>query len=180
LIIAIGSKSKMKESAVEKILKQFIKSNIKIVSYPAKSLMSETPFGIETKKGAQNRAKETKIKIKGADYYIGLESGLVKRYGDLYEEAWCCLIDKNNKIFYGYSSGLKIPKFILDKMKQLNKPHYNVMTIIEKSYKIKRGDTWGTYSGFLISRKVSLEEALRNALIQAFADEKSFYTRNIK
>lgn len=172
----VGSKSEMKIDAARRVVKQFAKnSNVRFDSHNSKSLMSDTPWDKETKLGAKNRALHAKREMRNADYYIGLESGLIKRYGEIYEEAWCCIIDRQNKKFYGYSSGLRVPDFILKKMKDLNEPHYSVMAIIEKSYKIKRGDTWGTYSSFVISRKVSLEEALRNVLIQIFVTDKSFY-----
>jgi len=55
--------------------------------------------------------------------------------------------------------------------------HSEVMTLIEEEYGKLPNDTWGTYSGGLILREVSLEEALRNAVIQIVAPEQSFYRK---
>lgn len=99
----------------------------------------------------------------------------MERYGHIYEEAWSCLVTKDGKEFFGYSSGLKVPDYILKKMNDLKIEHCMVMEMIEKEFSNLPNDTWGTYSGGLVIRKVSFEEAIRNALIQTLPHEKSFY-----
>lgn len=179
MIVTIGTTNKMKVMAVKKILRKFSnKDNIEIVTQQSKSLVSETPWGEETFIGARNRAINAKSELQASDYYVGLESGLVERYKGVYEEAWCCVISKEAKEFYGYSSGLRIPEYVLKKMDALKLPHYKIMELIQKEDKLKKGDTWGNYSANLISRKVSLEEATRNAFIQVFAPNDSTYMKN--
>ncbi len=102
---------------------------------------------------------------------------LVTRYGDTFEESWACVIVKT-KVFYGYSSGLLIPKYVLNRMKQDALEHGPAMnTIRTELNQHDDRDTWGTYSAKLITRDVSLAEALRNALIQVFAPEESLYRK---
>lgn len=57
--------------------------------------------------------------------------------------------------------------------------HCDVMTIIEKEFGNLPNDTWSTYSGGVIIREISLEEAIRNSLIQIVSPDKSFYNKNI-
>ena len=107
----------------------------------------------------------------------GARTTLVERYGHIYEEAWSCVLVKNGKECFGYSSGLKVPDYILKKMDELKIEHCKAMEIIEKEFGNLPNDTWGTYSGGLIMREISLEESLRNAIIQTLPHEKSFYNK---
>jgi hypothetical protein len=63
-------------------------------------------------------------------------------------------------------------------MNELQLPHNETMTILEKEHNLPDADTWGTYSGNKLLREISLEESLRNALIQIFATDKSFYKKS--
>lgn len=174
----VGSLSKRKIDIAEKIIKQFFTNEkISIKSFGAKSQMPDTPWDKQTFDGARNRALDSKNNLAERDYYIGLESGLVKRYGHIYEEAWAVVISSNGQEYNGYSSGLKVPDFILKKMDRLKMEHSDVMTIIEKEYGKLSNDTWGTYSGGVIQREISLEEALRNSLIQITCPDTGFYKK---
>ncbi|MEK7647480.1 MAG: inosine/xanthosine triphosphatase [Patescibacteria group bacterium] len=173
--IVVGSASKRKISIVEKIAQQIFKDAvIDVVGYAAKSGVPDTPYGRETFEGAKNRVLDAQIKMLGADCYVGLESGLVERYTHVFEEAWCVLLLQGRE-YYGYSSGLKVPDCILKKMDELGKPHSEVMRLIEEQHDKTSNDTWGTYSGGLIVREVSLGEAVRNAFIQGVESENSLF-----
>lgn len=176
--IVIGSTSNRKIKIVDKIFKQIFKCEFSIISNQAKSNVPETPYDKQTFDGSRNRALDSKKNIPDADFYVGLESGLIERYGHIYEEAWTTIINKTGDEFYGYSSGLKVPDYIINKMNSLKLEHCNVMTIIEKEFGNLPNDTWGTYSGGLILREISLEESLRNAIIQTIPSKKSFYIKN--
>ena len=177
MIIAIGTTSKRKISVLNSILKKLLPNEeIKIISYSANSSVSTTPLNDETLLGAKNRALDTKRNVKKADYYIGLESGLVKRHGNLYEEAWCHIATNKNQEYSSYSSGLRVPDEIIKRMKKDNKKHWEVMLDLnEERGESDEGDTWGTYSGRSLARDISLEEALRNSLVQIFRSDKSLY-----
>lgn len=175
--IITGSASKRKIDITEKVVKQlFNDTTIEVTGYASVSGVPETPYDKETFDGARNRALDAQGNVPDADCYIGLESGLIERYGHIFEEAWCVVLF-DNKEYYGYSSGLKVPDFILEKMDTLGRPHSEVMHLIEQEYNKTPSDTWGTYSGAAILREVSLEEALRNALIQVTAPEDSLYKK---
>jgi len=175
--IIIGSGSERKIKMAQKVASQLFLEAVTVIGYPAKSGVSDTPWDQDTCRGAKNRALDVQKHQPGAQYYLGLESGLIERYGHIYEEAWAAVIDQDGKEFYGYSSGLKVPDFILKKMDDLKMEHCDVMTIIERDFadSTTLNETWGNYSGGAILREISLEEALRNALIQVTAPDHSFY-----
>jgi non-canonical (house-cleaning) NTP pyrophosphatase len=112
---AVGSTSERKINTVKKILKEQLSGQYEVLGFAAKSGVPETPWDKETHDGARNRALATKQSIDDTDYCIGLESGLIERYGNVYEEAWCCIVSKDGNEFYGFSSGLKVPDYILKK-----------------------------------------------------------------
>src|SRR5258708_13136037 len=175
--IAIGSINQRKISSTKKIFKEILCNiNSKIVSFPVKSNVPETPWNKQIKTGARNRAKNIYTQFQDCDYAIGIESGLVDRYEEIYEESWACIITKEKKEYFGYSSGLKIPNFILSKMNTNNKEHWEIMDMLDhQEGRGNNDDTWGTYSAKVIVRDISLQESLRNALIQIHAPKESYY-----
>lgn len=174
----IGSMSERKINTARQTINGVYSEEFEIVGFAAKSNVPETPWDRETFDGAKNRAFACREKFPDADFCIGMESGLVERYGHVYEEAWSCILDPQENEYYGFSSGLKVPDFILTKMKNDNIEHNQAMFILEQEHNLKDADTWGSYSGDLILREVSLQESLRNALIQIFAPDKSFYKKS--
>lgn len=174
----IGSASRRKIEVAEKVIRQlFDKEEVVVEGYASASQVSDTPYDKQAYDGARNRATDAKVHITDGQFFIGLESGLIERYGHIFEEAWAVVITQDGKEFYGYSSGLKVPDYILKKMGELKMEHSDVMTIVEEEFGKLPNDTWGTYSGGMIIREVSLEEAIRNALIQVVAPEGSFYKK---
>lgn len=174
----IGSTSGRKIDTAQKVLEQYFDKNVTVGGYAAASGVSETPYDKETFDGAINRARAAKTAEPEADGWLGLESGLIERYGHMFEEAWACLLMKTGEEYLGYSSGLKIPDYVLSEMKRMKVEHYNVMAALEDKHGKLPNDTWGTYSGGLIAREQSLEEAIRNVAVQATAPDHSFYKIN--
>lgn len=176
--IIVGSASQRKIDVVKKVVREiFLDPEIIMQGFAAVSGVPETPWDKETFDGARNRAVHVRKNFSEADFAIALESGLVERYGHVYEEAWSVVISKDAKEYYGYSSGLKVPDYILATMDRLALPHSEAMSIIEREHGKLPNDTWGTYSGGMIARSVSLEESLRNALIQFAAPGQSLYKK---
>lgn len=174
--IIIGTKNQKKIDVVSLIFNSVFQSeNIAVMGYPASSKVPEAPHDRETYEGAFNRAKEC-FEQGAADYYVGIESGLVERYGNLFEEAWAVVISKDEKRYIGYSSGLLLPPTVVERMKKGEK-HNDVMAYFDKEFNLPddNRDTWSRYTDGTISRQVSLEEALRNALLQTGKSEKNLY-----
>lgn len=177
--ILIGTQNDEKVSTAESVLKELLPvDEFALIGMDVPSGYGETPVDEETKLGAYNRAKALMAEHE-CDYAIGIESGIIERYGDVYEEAWCCVIGPDTTV-YGYSSGLKVPEVITRKMKAEGLEHYQALRseeikdlLVEKS----RKDTWGNYSAMLLVRRISFEESMRNALVQLFASSDSLYSK---
>src|SRR3989344_3720673 len=140
--IVVGTERKRKIDTVKRVAQQLTKGlEIVVIGAVAKSEMPETPYDRQTYDGAVNRAKHARVLIADADYHVGLESGLIERYEHIYEEAWCVIIDRANKEYAGYSSGLRLPDFVIKKMDNMKMEHSDVMTILEKEYGKLPADT---------------------------------------
>lgn len=174
--IIIGTKNQKKIDVVKSVFEEiFNLSDLEVVAHNADSLVPEAPHDQETYDGATNRATEC-VSIGAADYYVGIESGLVIRYGNFFEEAWAVVISKDGKKQIGYSSGLLLPAIVAKRMNN-GEMHNNIMAEFDKLFDLPddNRDTWSRYTGGYISRQVSLEESLRNALIQSVPTERNLY-----
>lgn len=175
----IGTQNKEKVETALQVLRQLLGEEVGLTGIDVLSGFGETPIGEQTKTGAYNRAKALGEGYE-CDYTIGIESGLVERYGDTYEEAWCCVLTKDGKSYYGYSSGLMVPSILTEKMRRENLEHFEALRTdeIRNLLPVKnRKDTWANYSAHMVVRSISFEESLRNALVQIFAPEGSLYRR---
>lgn len=176
--IAIGTRNQLKLLVIEKVFGSILKTQeITVEGMDCESDVPATPQGEETKTGATNRAlfcQDHSV----ADYYIGIESGLVSRYDDIYEEAWACIIDNSGSLYFGYSSGLKLPPIIQKTMQEYSIPHSEAMRKLQAKHGLVAGDTWGNYTENTLSRSSSILEATRNALIQIEAPSKSLFKQN--
>ena len=172
--ITVGTKNKSKVATVTRVMAEFLPHRkMTVTGVDAPSGVPDTPRGEETKQGAYNRAQA--VSQTQPDYAVGIESGLVERYGIWFEEAWACIIIDGTP-YYGYSSGLPIPRYVLETMHKNDMEHGPAMShILTELQRPDERDTWGTYSDKLILRDISLQEALRNALIQTLPSEQSLY-----
>lgn len=174
--IIIGTKNQKKVSIVQSVFENITGiTQIEIISHDAPSGVPEAPHDKQTYEGATNRAKAC-VQLGGADYYIGIESGLVNRYGQYFEEAWAVIITNEAKVLLGYSSGLVLPNIVVKRMSNGEK-HNEIMADYDKLFNLPEDnrDTWSRYTGGNISREVSLAEAVRNALIQTSESERNLY-----
>jgi len=177
--IVIGTENKRKIAAGERVVAAFAVAHGGVVGCRAASGVADTPFDVATKQGAVNRARHALEWCVDAEVSVGIESGLVERYGDLYEEVWVAMVYRG-EVYTAYSSGVKLPKRVTKGLSADVRNHPEVMNALRERYGMEVDpelgvDTWGDYTGFLIKRDVGLEEAVRNVLVQVFPTPKSLY-----
>jgi non-canonical (house-cleaning) NTP pyrophosphatase len=172
--IIVGTNNQKKLDVVGAICSDLLRVSVEVTGYSSNSQVPEAPHDEETYRGALNRALDCEQSGE-ADAYIGIESGLVERYGNFFEEAWS-VVSRNNKQYIGYSSGLLLPEVVTTRMAE-GMLHNKIMEQIDKELKLPddNRDTWSRYSGGQILRSISLEESLRNALIQSVPAKNSLY-----
>lgn len=109
IVVAVGSKNRTKlQGAKEALRMVFPKTKCRVVACETHSGVASQPFGQQTIKGAINRAKGAYLKTAGADYGVGLESGLFEFGGKLFDVAFCALFD-GRECTLGNSMGFALP-----------------------------------------------------------------------
>jgi non-canonical (house-cleaning) NTP pyrophosphatase len=189
--ILVGSTSQRKVLVAQTIFSRYFGQTVLPVSVRVDSGVSPTPHDQATLDGARNRAWGCCRYVEGVGhpslerhppedlFFVGLESGLVERYGLIFEEAWSCVVTRPRgraeyAEYVGYSSGLLVPEAVLSRMRASGQPHYEVMEALEVELHLP-DDTWANYSGGMLTRQVGLEEALRNAVIQFLPHVRNLY-----
>lgn len=170
-----------KAAVVQDVIQDIFSEVADMNCVAAPSGVPEAPYNEQTHEGALNRAKFCQQSSTDPQALcVGVESGLAERGGRIFEETWVVIL-KGDKEYVGYSSGLLLPDYVTQHMKTHGVLHNVAMGAIDKELGIQKGtDTWSTYSGGLLKRKVSLREAARNAAIQMHVSPKSLYAKSAK
>lgn len=174
--VIVGTKNQKKVAAVKAVFLEILKQDsVEIDAHDAQSLVPDAPHDEDTYRGAFNRARECAEKFE-ADYFVGIESGLVERYGNYFEEAWAVVISTDGDSCIGYSSGLLLPRIVVDRMRKGEK-HNKIMEHFDKVFDLPEDnrDTWSRYTGGNMTRELSLQEALRNAVVQIAPSDRNLY-----
>jgi non-canonical (house-cleaning) NTP pyrophosphatase len=176
MLIVVGSDSERKQRVCRETFARFFPGQVtpeSVLRCAAESGVPPTPHGEQTFAGARNRAWHSR-RHGPADFYVGLESGLVERHGQLFEEAWACVLAADGREYAGYSSGLRVPDGVARRMRESGRAHHQVMEEIERELALPH-DTWSNYTEGVLVREVSLHEALRNAVVLIASGVGSLY-----
>ena len=97
--IVIGSTSTPKISAVREVFGDFFREeNIEIIALEVDSGVNKTPFSVEECiLGGRNRIKKCQQQISDADYYIGIEGGILKTAEFLFLAPWAVIFKRSTK-----------------------------------------------------------------------------------
>jgi len=113
--LAIATKNKHKIKVVSKVFSKHFADILDVHGVDVPSMVPETPYNDETPEGAMSRCRQLADR-EGDDYCVGIESGLVERYGYLFEEVWAAVSNGAHESI-GYSSGL----FVSDRVTEIMK-----------------------------------------------------------
>ncbi len=99
----VATKNPKKIEVAQKVLSEYF-SEIQVIGCSASSGVSETPWDKDTVIGSKNRAINSIKENADADLGMGIETGLTEKQGKIFEETWCCIMDKIGHEFLGYAS----------------------------------------------------------------------------
>ena len=115
VVIAVGTANPAKLEGVRSTC-LLLFPKFKIEPVKADSEVPSQPFSTQTLDGAINRAMSAFRKA-GADYGVGLESGLFEHYGRQFDVQWCAVYDGEN-VTLGSSMGFEVPDSIVKLIKR--------------------------------------------------------------
>ena len=175
--VIIASKNPVKIGAVEQgFALVFPEEKFEFESVAVSSGVPDQPIGnMETFQGAKNRAQRAAQEISGADFYVGIEGGIIPLINDREQDsldsaddmqtsAWIVIIS-GDLIGKARTAGFFLPPEIRDLVKQ-GKELGEAGDIIFKENNIKqKNGTIGILTGDLISRTAHYTSAVILALI---------------
>lgn len=109
----IGTMNPGKIEGAKKALEAFYK-DVEVVGFKAPSEVDDQPVDRETLIGATNRARNTKAYAEAAgmeaDYYMGIESGIINLFDKWYIANAAVVIDKDGYESVGYGPIFPVPE----------------------------------------------------------------------
>ena len=121
VLILVGSENPVKLESVRVAFSQYF-NPVDVVGRKVPSFVPDQPLNGDTYLGARNRVQELqKLNLReqlNADFFVGIEGGVVEMYG-----TWMCngvmyIMDRLGKSSYGTSAHFQLPPSVLDKVKE--------------------------------------------------------------
>ncbi len=157
LKVVVGSTNKVKiDSVIESFNGVFPNELWEVIGVDVDSGVSDQPLSEEeTIEGARNRVLRCK-ELRAADYYVGIEGGLMKSTSGWMECGW--IVIRNNKGVEGIASSPKI--MISSKVYGFLSRDNNTLTdVCEKYFKVKNAGSKTGYFGLMTNGYVDRKRA---------------------
>lgn len=103
--IAVGSLNPVKVEAVRNVMER-IYGDVRITAVDVQGDVPQQPFGEETRRGAENRARNA---LGDHEMAVGVEAGVFEFPDGLYDIQHCAVVSSDGRITYGQGSGFRYP-----------------------------------------------------------------------
>ncbi len=172
--VLVGSQNPVKIHSVKDAFEKYFE-NVEVIGFKVNSKVSDQPVNEETFEGAKNRAFELINKNKkdnlNADYFVGIEGGIIQIYSKWFAFGCMCIADKDGKTGFGTSAHFELPKGIIDEL--LNgKELGDVMDEIQNKFNTKqKHGAIGYFTNGVLGRTELYVPGLITALIPLLHQE---------
>ena len=117
--ILVGSKNPVKVDAVKEAFKKYF-DDFEVEGFSVDSNVPDQPINDDTFHGAKNRAEKlfelNKLQKLNAEYFVGIEGGIIQLYNNWFGFGCMCVIDKEKHIGFGTSPLFPLPEFVTIKL----------------------------------------------------------------
>ena len=165
--ILVGSKNPTKLDAVKESFAVYYGDDLKIIGMSVNSDISNQPLENETFQGANNRAmalkKIDKTQNLKADFFVGVEGGVIKLNNKNFSSNVACIINKENKKGFGVSPIYQLPDSIKNKLAK----GIELSVIIDKITNQTKSGYKGGAVDFFSKGKVNRTEMAKLSLMMA-------------
>lgn len=121
MLVLVGSKNPVKIESVKEAFDKYF-PNVNVQGIEVSSGVSDQPVNEDTFNGAKNRADALRIINKanklGAQYFVGIEGGIINIYDKWFSLGCICILDDRGKTGFGTSPHFSLPTSIIDKLLQ--------------------------------------------------------------
>lgn len=180
--VVVGSKKPVKIDGVKAgFEKLFSAEDVDAIGFAASSGVSDQPYGEEeTILGAKNRALACLEAHPEADYFCGVESGLITLEDELYETAWVVILDKNGNTGKGCSSYHQISPQVVELLKQGYELGDADDVVFQQKNSKQAGGSIGILTSSVYTRTDKMVEAVMCALVPHVNKDIYFVSSSIK
>lgn len=165
--VVVTSHNPVKIEAVRKAFQsQFSGRDIQLIPISVESGVSDQPMSDrETRQGARNRVKKSRLELVDADFWVGLEGGLDLFDDQLMAFAWMVIANRENRISETRSATLPLPPEIQELVSggmELGEANDQVFSTINSK---QGGGAFGLLTDGLLTRESIYTQTLILALI---------------
>ncbi|KAJ4458846.1 putative inosine/xanthosine triphosphatase [Paratrimastix pyriformis] len=160
--VVVGSKSPEKINAVREAFTNDRNPGPVIEGVPSASHVSEQPMGpSETIRGARNRLDDAKRLAPGADFYVGIENGIMEVDGDYFDVGWVIVEAISlGRTTMTCSQGVQIPASVVQEVIRVGVNQTHCGRVLAA----RSGCNPNAPHAFLTANRTSRQEILRNAI----------------
>jgi len=171
LKILVGSQNPVKIDAVKEAFSFYFKS-LEVSGRDVDSKVSAQPIDDETFKGAKNRAKAlvklAKEENLSADYFVGIEGGIIEEHDQWFALGCICIINSKGLTGFGTSALFPLPSIIVNELLNGKELGEVIDEIANDENSKQKGGAIGYLTNGIITRKDLYKQGIISALVPFF------------
>jgi len=165
MLVVVGSSNPCKISGVRRAFSDVFKADVNVIGVKVDNVVGSQPIGFdEIYVGAYYRALNASKIYKNADFYVGIEAGIVNIHGFWMDTQMTLIMDRDGSISIGFSQCFPIPdKFVNEILSRRSE----LEEIVDRYYKTKDIGMHGGFIKILTKGRISREDLVYNATLIA-------------
>jgi inosine/xanthosine triphosphatase len=161
--VVVGSINPVKLNAARRAFGEYF-SNAEVAGYEVESGVPGQPLAAETFEGAANRALAL-AKGHTADFYVGIEGGVLKQGERWFQANVCCILDAQGRKGYGTSANFELPRGVEDELFSGKELGDVIDLIVGERNTKQKGGAIGYFTKGVITREALVYQSIIAALI---------------
>ena len=166
--ILVGSENPVKLEAVKEAFINYY-NEVEVIGIKVPSGVPDQPINDETLRGAENRAEILKELNKNdnlqADYFIGVEGGIVKKHGRWFAFGGMCLMDKEGRKSFGTSAHFELPGTVVKRLLNREELGFVIDEIMNQQNTKQKMGAIGFFTKGIMDRKELYIPGIISALV---------------
>lgn len=166
--ILVGSKNPVKIDAAKEAFEKYF-GEVQAIGISVPSNVPDQPVNDDTFMGAKNRAEKL-LKLSEengteADYFVGIEGGIIEINQKWFGFGCMCILDRNSKVGFGTSPLFPMPQFVIDQLLEGKELGHVIDELANKENTKHNEGAIGFFTNDVMKRKELYVHGLTTALI---------------
>jgi inosine/xanthosine triphosphatase len=168
MLVLVGSKNPVKIESVKDAFEKYFQ-NVDVRGIEVRSGVPDQPVNEDTFNGAKNRAESLLVMNKangqGAQYFVGIEGGIINIFGKWFSLGCICIINDKGQTSYGTSPHFTLPGSVIGKLLQGTELGTVIDEISNQHNSKQKSGAIGHLTKDVITRKDLYTQGIITALI---------------